>query len=276
MAAVILAWTGGVEFFIVLLHQRLPPDWVLPNPVLKGVFDSLLLLLRKRRLLLVQHALFYAVFIGRVVDPHVAQIQRVLQNPVRIGAFRAVGHVRIDILRRQDKFAADIPFCGAGRIADLNRGLPAVRRLEGLLHKLLDIVLINPRRAEAHFDLRRIQIFRLRLFQRRDIDTVIRRTVFGESRRGVAAGNAQLLADVSGEVFVCRLPFSFHGVKENDAVQLVDQFLLTFPGKLRHIVHIHAGFFRDGQRQRLRSRVHGGHDLMRLDGALGENIRFSL
>ena len=98
VAAVILAWTKRIEFFVVLLHQRLPSGRVLPNPILKSILDGLLLLLCKRRFLLVQHALFYAVFIGRVVDTHIAQIQRVFQNPVRIGTFRAVGHVGVDIL----------------------------------------------------------------------------------------------------------------------------------------------------------------------------------
>ena len=44
MAAVILAWSGTVHFFIVLAHQCLPPLRVLPNPVLKCLPDGLLLL----------------------------------------------------------------------------------------------------------------------------------------------------------------------------------------------------------------------------------------
>ena len=84
------------------------------------------------------------------------------------------------------------------------------------------------------------------------------------------------MADVSGKVFIRRLPVAVSRVEENNTVQLVDQFVLTFAGELCHIVHIHTGFLRDGQCQRLRCRIHRGHDLMRLDGALGENIRLAL
>ena len=115
MAAVILARADRIEAFVVLLHQRLPPIRVAPDPLLKGVLDGLLLLLRKRRFLGIENAPLRAVcIINRVIDAHIAQIQRVLQNPVRIGALCAVGHIGVDILFGWGGFAADVPFGGAG------------------------------------------------------------------------------------------------------------------------------------------------------------------
>ena len=154
MAAVILARADRIEPLVVLLHQRLPPIRVAPDPFLKGILDGLLLLLRKRRFLGIENAPLRAVcIINCVIDTHIAQIQRILQNPIGVSALCAVGHIGVDILFGWGGFAADVPFSGAGRIADLNWVPPVVRRLEGLLHELLDIILTDPRRAEAHFDL---------------------------------------------------------------------------------------------------------------------------
>ena len=245
MAAVILARADRIEAFVVLLHQRLPPIRVTPDPLLKGVLDGLLLLLRKRRFLGIENAPLRAVcIINRVIDAHIAQIQRVLQNPIGVSALCAVGHIGVDILFGWGGFAADVPFSGAGRIVHLNRVLSVVRRMKSLLHKLLDVPFVDPRCAEAHFNLRRIQIFRLCLPQRLYVGSVAG-CVYGGCFR-----LPQLLADVAGKVFVRRLPVAASRVEENNTVQLVDQFVLTFAGELCHIVHIHTGFFRDGQRQR--------------------------
>ena len=59
---------------------------------------------------------------------------------------------------------------------------------------------------------------------------------------------------------------------EDYALQLSGQFFFCFSGKLAHIVHIHAGFFRDGHRQCFTCRIHHSHRLMGLDGPLGEHI----
>ena len=59
---------------------------------------------------------------------------------------------------------------------------------------------------------------------------------------------------------------------EDHALQLSGQFFFCFSGKLAHIVHIHAGFFRDGHRQCFTCRIHHSHRLMGLDGPLGEHI----
>ena len=44
VAPVIFAGPDAVHFLVVLLYQRLPPPWVLPNPVLERLPKRLLLL----------------------------------------------------------------------------------------------------------------------------------------------------------------------------------------------------------------------------------------
>jgi len=63
---------------------------------------------------------------------------------------------------------------------------------------------------------------------------------------------------------------------EDHALQLSGQFFFCFSGKLAHIAHIHAGFFRDRHRQCFACRIHSSHRLMGLDGALGKHIRLAL
>ena len=63
---------------------------------------------------------------------------------------------------------------------------------------------------------------------------------------------------------------------EDHALQFSGQFFFCFSGKLAHIAHIHAGFFRDGHRQCFTCRIHHSHRLMGLDGPFGEHIRLAL
>ena len=48
---------------------------------------------------------------------------------------------------------------------------------------------------------------------------------------------------------------------EDHTLQFSGQFFFCFSGKLAHIAHIHAGFFRDGHRQRFTCRIHHSHCL---------------
>ena len=219
MLSVVFARTGGVEKLVILLNQFVPPRRVFPYPFLKCVLDGLLLLLGKRGFFGVEHGLFSAVrILNGVVDAHVAQIQRILQDLVSIGAFRAVGHIGIDVTAAYNALTGDIPFCAEIRVVDINAPAHIERRLQQLKHELPDILFVNPRCAEAHFNFRSIQILGLCLFQSRDIGGVVCKAVSWKSGRGVAAGNAQFLADIAGEVFICCLPFALHGVKEDNTV----------------------------------------------------------
>ena len=113
MAAVKLAGSGGIEQLVVARHQRFPSGRVTPNPFCKGVLNSLLLLLGKGGFFLVQHALFLAFCIQhRVIDAHVPQVQRILEDAVAIGAVGAVGHISGDVIASNHGLAFNVPFCG--------------------------------------------------------------------------------------------------------------------------------------------------------------------
>ena len=62
------------------------------------------------------------------------------------------------------------------------------------------------------------------------------------------------------------------GVQEHHAGQLGKQRLLVLAGEPAHIVHIHMGFFANGQRQRLHRRVYLFSGFVTADGALGEQV----
>lgn len=49
MLSVIFARAGTVEKFVVFCNKRLSSVWIFPYPVLKSIFNGLLLLLCKRR-----------------------------------------------------------------------------------------------------------------------------------------------------------------------------------------------------------------------------------
>ena len=167
MLSVVFARTGGVEKLVILLNQFVPPRRVFPYPFLKCVLDGLLLLLGKRGFFGVEHALLFTIRIrDRVVNAHVAQIQCILQNLVSIGAFRAVGHIGVDVAAAYNTLAGDIPFRAEIRVVDVYAPAHIESWLQQLEHELLDIRFIDPRCAEAHFNFRSVQILWLRLPQR--------------------------------------------------------------------------------------------------------------
>ena len=152
--SVVLAGTGGIELLVIPLDKLMPPLRVLPHPIPKGILDGLLLLLGERRFLLVEDTALLAVqLLDRVVDTHVAEIQRVLQNAVGVGAVRAVGRVRHHVPRGGLGFSADAPFRGVGGEVHTNMTSEVIRGLKGFVHELLNVFLIHPRRAQAHVDL---------------------------------------------------------------------------------------------------------------------------
>ena len=73
----------------------------------------------------------------------------------------------------------------------------------------------------------------------------------------------------------CAVLFQLSRHTEDHALQFSGQCFFCFSGKLAHIAHIHAGFFRDGHRQCFACRIHSSHCLMGLDGSFGEHIRLT-
>ena len=98
MAHVILAGTNGIELIIVNPADPVAAAGFRPNPFLKLLFDEVLLVLRDCGFLFVQHTGFPPVcIILGIENPHVPQIQRILDNLVGIDSLCAVGVVGTDV-----------------------------------------------------------------------------------------------------------------------------------------------------------------------------------
>ena len=98
MASVIFTGSDRVKCVIVVTYKAVSPLWVFPNPVLKRLLYHLLLCLRRRGFLMVQHRFFIVVFVINIVkDAGVTEIQGVLHDAVCACPLRAVSAVRLDI-----------------------------------------------------------------------------------------------------------------------------------------------------------------------------------
>ena len=96
MRTVILTGAVGVEQLVISGNKLLPPVGVSPNPILERIFDGLLLLLCQGGFLGVEYTAFPAIGVGNcVIDTHITQIQRILQNLVGVGSVRTVGHIGV-------------------------------------------------------------------------------------------------------------------------------------------------------------------------------------
>ena len=244
MAAIILTGTGRVHFFVVLAHQSLAALRVSPDPIPKGFPDRLLFLGSQGGLLGVQHAALFSVCVlYGVIDTDISQVQAVLQNLVGIGTAGSVGGVGCHIVVGYGRFPLDLPFSGKGRIVDLDTALEIKRGVEGLVHKLLDVLFVDPGSAQTHLDLRRIQVFGLGGGKSFHIDCINRVLLCRPLRL------TQFAAYIAGKVFIsshimgCAVFLQLSRYTEDHALQFSGQFFFCFSAKLAHIAHIHAGFF---------------------------------
>ena len=231
MAAIILAGTGRVHFFVVLAHQSLAALRVSPDPVPKGFPDSLLFLGSQGGLLGVQHAALFSVCVlYGVIDTDISQVQAVLKNLVGIGTTGPIGGISCHIVVGYRRFPLDLPFSSKGRIVDLNAALEIKRGVEGLVHKLLDVLLVNPGSAQTHLNLRRIQVFGLGGGKSFHIDCINRVLLCGPLRL------TQFAAYIAGEVFIsshimgCAVFLQLSRYTEDYALQLSGQFVAGLAG----------------------------------------------
>ena len=192
----------------------------------------------------IQHpALFAVCILYGVVDTDIPQVQAVLQNLVGIGTAGSVGGIGCHIVLTYRAFAGDLPLSGERRIVDLDIALEIKRRVEGLIHKLLDVLFIDPGSAQAHLNLRRIQVFGLGSGKSLHIDCKGRVLLCGPLCL------TQLAPHIAGQVFVgCYIMESAVFLQlprytEDHALQLGGQFVAALAGQLRHIRHIDTGFF---------------------------------
>ena len=144
---------------------------VFPDPFRKRVFDGLLFLLRERGFLLVQYAALLAgigVFV-RVVNAHVPQIQRVLQNMIGVNARGSVGSAGGNVPFGDMALMGNAPLRRKSGIVDADVPARVPRRFEQFVHELLNVALVHPRRAQTHVDFGGVEVFRLRLPERLNV-----------------------------------------------------------------------------------------------------------
>ena len=121
--------------------------------------------------------------------------------------------------------------------------MKVVRGVESLIHELLDVLLVNPGSAQAHLDLRSVQVFGLGGGQGLHIDGKGRVLLCG------SLCLTELAPHIAGQVFVgCYIMGSAVFLQlprytEDHALQLGGQFVAGLAGQLRHIRHIDTGFF---------------------------------
>ena len=265
---------------------------VFPNPVLEGFTEGLLLLRGQGGLLDVENAPFPPIrVLYRVINADIPEIQRILQDAVGVGAAGSVGGMGGNVVVADAALAGNRPLrCVFGAV-DLDFSPQIGRGFQGLIHKLLDVFLVDPVCSQPDLNLGGVQVLGLcggqGLHVGPDALLLVRGCHIIE-----CLGHAELLAHVAGKVFVGgdkRVAVQVHkgfgdqirvlravNVPENYAGQLLFQLSLRFPGELCHKGHIHPGPLPNGDRQRVHCRVHAGDAGILLDGPLGEHIRFPL
>ena len=163
VAAIIFSRFGAIEKLVVLGHQRLTAVSVFPQPVLEGVLNDLLFLLRECGFLAVEHTLFVTVFVlDPVENAYIAEIERIFEYLVGVHALCTVGAVGVHVACAHSAFTFDAPLAGHRRIVHLDVLRHPKGRLERLIYELTDVPRLYPRRAEAHVDLAGGQVTRLR------------------------------------------------------------------------------------------------------------------
>ena len=290
MPPIVLTGTDTVEGFVVNAAQQFPAINVFPNPFGKLLLDEFLPVLGNGGFLFVEDRLFLAVLVLNIVKyPHILLIQGLLQDVVGAHPLGAVGGVGLYIAA-VGVFLPDTPLAGGFRAQDSDTVPHIVIGGEQLHHELLVHLDGHPVRTNAHADFTSAQVLGLNRLQSLHISAGgFFLMVGGYFQEGFC--HPQLLAHFPGKVLIrCDKRIAAQiGQRRQDVLRVLRaanipvnhpgkflfQFLWGFPRQLRHIVHIHTGFFRDGHRQRFTGRVHAGDSHMGTDGALGEHIGFS-
>ena len=202
VAAVVLPGLDAVHGVVVVPDQLPAAVRVLPEPVPEGVFYHLLLLGRQGSRLGIEHAAFLPVRVGNgIVDPHVPQVQGLLQNLIGATPVGAVCGMRGNVLVGDPCLIGDEPCRRGLDIHDPNVLLMVFRHMERLDHELLDVLRGDPGGAQADLDLAGLQVLG---------DGGSKGVHVGPVGRVVLhrpLGFPELAADVAGQVLVGGLPF---------------------------------------------------------------------
>ena len=94
-------------------------------------------------------------------------------------------------------FSRDIPLGSDLGIFKTNFSSQIKRRVKKFQHELSDITFVNPSCAETNFNLTRVEVFWLSLFERGNIRFVVGKPFSRESRSGIAFSNPQLFSNIT-------------------------------------------------------------------------------
>ena len=97
-----------------------------------------------------------------VIDTDIPQVQAVLQNLVGIGTAGSVGGIGGHIVLTDGAFAGDLPLRRKRGVVDLDIPLHIKRGIKGLIHKLLDVLFVDPGSTQpvsyTHLDVYKRQV----------------------------------------------------------------------------------------------------------------------
>ena len=134
----------------------------------------------------------------------------------------------------------------------------------------------NPGRSKPHTDLGSTQIFGLHLLK----------CFYVSGKFGIGFGLFpclfQFIADVTGKVFIgheirfCADHVPVFGVTEDNTFKIHKEFFFVLPCQFAHIFHIHHSPLTHRECKSFACRVYTVYRDLRLDGSLGEHVRFCL
>ena len=269
MRSVVFARPGRVEQLVIARHQLMPAGRVFPYPVVKSILDRLLLLLGNRRFLLIQLPFFPSVFIlHNIVYARIPQVERIFQNFERGRTSGAVFHIVIHVLR-QKALAVYRPLRRLRRVIHVDSPLFVIGNSQQLDHKALNVRFVHPCRTEPHVDFGCVQILGLCRLECLNVDSK-GRVAFRRRLR-----HAQLGTHVAGQIFIRRLPRLFQRVKEDNALQVRNDFILRFARQPCHKRQINLRPLSNGYRKRFARRIHLRNRFPPPDRSFAENIRLA-
>ena len=170
---------------------------------------------------------------------------------------------------RQKALAVYRPLRRLRRVIHVDSPLFVIGNSQQLDHKALNIRLVHPCRTEPHVDFGCVQILGLCRLERLNVD--------GKGRVAFRCRlrHAQLGAHVAGQIFIRRLPRLFQRVKEDNALQVRNDFILRFARQPCHKRQINLRPLTNGYRKRFARCVHLRNRFFPPDRSFAENIRLA-
>ena len=211
-----------------------------------------------------------------VIYLNITEIERIFDYLISVLSVSAELNVNICVTPIT-AFVAYMPF--GSSLAELNfqRLMKHTGRFERFKHKLLNIGWVYPSSAEANIYLACGQRFRHSLLQGFNIYS---ESVTVQIERPLR--RFELLADITGQIFICRNIFRLIGIGEmkrieiNNARKVGRYLFLGFARELHHKRHIYLCFLGNRYRESLGRCINARYLNFRLYSALCEHISLAV